>query len=214
MVGYARSQGIYWHNEAGVPALPLPLEHRIGHGPRPAQLIHPAVKHISHPGGQGVFQIRLVEKGQMEHPRVVHRSDLHQLQPFPDPGQAGAFRHQGGHAAGLLQGGLADGPTPPPVLIPLRKVLQQVPQPLQPQPGQRPALGRADTRKLGQRRAFLQSHAPTFFPLVIDGSIVPYFAGKKQSFPVKPVWAAGMSRRPRFIPLHTVQNGNAVLAPV
>ena len=160
-VGDPRRQGIDGQDAAGDLPRPLPLEHRVGHGLPPAHHLHPAVKHIALPGAQGILQIGLIEEGQVQHPRVVHRPGLHQLQPLADPGQGGGLGHHGAHAARLPRRGLPDGAHLPPVLVAEGEVVQQILQAVQPQPGQLLPSGRADAWHLGQGDALLVRHAST-----------------------------------------------------
>ena len=72
----------------------------------------------------------------MEGAGLVHHLHLDQLQPRPDAGAAGVLGGHGPDAHPGAQGGLADGVLLPPVLIVPGVVVQQVGDPLQPQPGQ------------------------------------------------------------------------------
>ncbi|CAN3999695.1 RNA polymerase sigma factor, partial [Dysosmobacter welbionis] len=77
---------------------------------------------------QAVFQPRLVEKGHIQGAGVVHRPELHQIQPLADVGDGGRGRHHGGHAGGLTGHQVRDAAEGGAVVVGPGEVGDQVPQ--------------------------------------------------------------------------------------
>ena len=96
---------------------PRGLEHRIDHGAAAVLHLQNAVKDVLLPHFQGLFHIALIEEGEEEGGGAVHGSCLHQLQPLPDAGQAGALRDHPLNAHLLPRRSGGDGVYLPPVLV-------------------------------------------------------------------------------------------------
>ena len=66
----------------------------IGHLMPEEGALRPAIEDIGLSLVQAVFQPRLVEKGHIQGAGVVHRPELHQIQPLADVGDGGRGRYQ------------------------------------------------------------------------------------------------------------------------
>ena len=123
-----RRQGIDGHDAARPLPQALPLHDGAGHGLAEEAALRLAVKEIGLPHLEAVFEPALVEEGQVQHPGLVHRPDLHKVHPLADVGKGGSGGDHGGHAGALPGDELGDLPGLPPVVVGPGVEAQQVPQ--------------------------------------------------------------------------------------
>ena len=158
VIGNSGGQGIDGDNAPG-DGLPVrPLEYRVGHGAAASHLLDRAVKNIFLPRLDGPLDIALVEKREPQTAAVVHDLDPDQLQPAPDAGQDRRLGRQGADAAFALQGGGADGPDLPAVLVVFWEKMQKIPRLTQAQLFQLLPPGLSDAGELGERRVNRKLH--------------------------------------------------------
>ena len=123
-----RRQGIDGHDAARPLPQALPLHDGAGHGLAEKAALRPAVKEIGLPHLETVLQPALVEEGQVQHPSLVHRPDLHEVHPFSDVGKGWGGGDHGGHAGALAGDELGNFLRLPPVIVGPGVEAQQVPQ--------------------------------------------------------------------------------------
>ena len=110
-------EGVDGDDAAGALLPSLRLHHGGGHLPPPGGTLCLAVKVVGLPLDQAVFQPGLIEKSDVQHAGLVHRSDLYQIHSLADVGYGGRRGNHGRNACALAVLELGDAPGLPPVLI-------------------------------------------------------------------------------------------------
>ena len=93
VVGDAGGQGVDGHDAAGVLPPVLRLEDGVGHPLPPLGALDGAVEHVGLTYLQGGADVALAEKGDVQHPRVVRRSETGHFPSLGDAAGAGRLHH-------------------------------------------------------------------------------------------------------------------------
>ena len=93
VVGDAGGQGVDGHDAAGVLPPVLRLEDGVGHPLPPLGALDGAVEHVGLTCLQGGADVALAEKGDVQHPRVVRRSETGHFPSLGDAAGAGRLHH-------------------------------------------------------------------------------------------------------------------------
>ena len=121
-------EGVDGHNPACLQPLPLPLHDGVCHGAFPSRRLRPAEKDVGFPRVEVVLPVSLVEEGDVQSPRLVHRPELYQLQALADAVQSGRSGGQGLHTGVLPVNQVLDFLIGPPVVVGPGEIGDQVPE--------------------------------------------------------------------------------------
>ena len=127
-LGDAGGQPVYGDDDAGGDALRvLALEHGVHHGAASAVHRDDAVEDVDLAGREAVFQIALVEEGDVHRGRLVDGAELHKLHAAPDIRQRARCRGRRPDADRGIERRVRDRIARPPILIRAGEEAQHIP---------------------------------------------------------------------------------------